>query len=156
MINHIIKNKKLSPGGYPVGEYIHDWIEKAKIMVAEFKKIESFRDRPVNIICQGSSGAIIATIFADAIPGSIISNVKKPGETSHSGSFFEYSPTAVNVIVDDFISTGKTMQRIYEFIQSGRGSFEAKIDCVCVCGGINRAYNLPFDTDYIITGYYDD
>lgn len=154
MIKHIIKKAGLTGLSYPVGENIARNIPIIKLMVKRFKLVKEFKNRPVNIMCQGSSGAIIATFFALAIKNSTIVHVKKPGEVSHSSLTINMSDNPVNLIVDDFISTGETVKRIYSAVTS-RVGYKIPIDCLCVCGDPIRARAINFDVNYLITGYQD-
>ena len=127
-----IFNPNISTMAYPVGTHISKCVPVVLEMIKSFLTIEEFKDKGVNIICQGSSGAIIATIFSLNIPNpNKIIHIKKTGEDSHSSSINQ-QPDYVNVIVDDLISTGTTMNRIYEnFSKVPNGS---NIDCVCISG----------------------
>jgi adenine/guanine phosphoribosyltransferase-like PRPP-binding protein len=133
---------------YPVGTYIYQNIPKIKLMVAEVMKVKALitklKDNGANIICRGSSGAIIATIFATEMVGinTQIIHIKKDGESAHSGGD-NIIRDGVNIIVDDFICTGETMTAIYTRFK--RITSLGIIDAVCVTG---KAKNLSFTPKY--------
>jgi len=54
---------------YPVGYHIIENLPIIKQMVKTFKLVPVNKDKQVNLICMGSSGAIIATIFANELKG---------------------------------------------------------------------------------------
>lgn len=103
---------------YPVGNNIKIAAEFTKAAAYQFIKIREYNNPypSLNIWCRGSSGAILASLFAVHIhmPNIKIIHVKKPGENSHSGGYHPYTyGDAINVIIDDFVSSGKTLRHIY-------------------------------------------
>ncbi len=105
---------------YPVGLNIRDNVKIIQDLTNEFLKYEN-KDTPINLLCMGSSGAIMAAIFATIVPNVIILHIKKDGESSHSScdnySRFFRDETRLNIIIDDFIVTGSTVNNIYKKIK---------------------------------------
>ncbi len=149
-----IRNPELTTDlAYPVGENVTENKEKILEMIKSFSKIREFKKKFVNIICMGSSGTIIATLFAMHLRNANkIIHVKKSGEWAHHKILcFNTSRNSINIIVDDFISSGDTMRRIYEETQR-RG--ERDIHCVCVTGVYAQGQidSLGFTPKYFICG----
>lgn len=139
---------------YPIGTQI----KKAKVMIKEtadlFKAIPEYREIDnLNLWCSGSSGAVLATMFAmefdDEEIGIKISHVKKLGEDSHARGmcFTEYN--AINIIVDDFIASGSTIRRIWEAMKD-QLSYEIQPDIIILSYGCCDGDNMPHPT-YLIT-----
>jgi len=103
---------------YPVGSNIG----KAKKLIGHyltvFYKLYSF-DKKINLWCRGSSGAIMATLFAANCKNECkICHVKKQGEDSHSYGYSRYeNDGAINIVIDDFIATGDTIRAIVAAIE---------------------------------------
>ena len=99
-------------GQYPVGDYIHQWQTIAKEYARIIQK-NNIQNKPVILFCTGSSGAIIASLVSIEINVLSIQHIKKDGEQSHH-NVDEYSLRSCeyNVIVDDFIVTGTSIERI--------------------------------------------
>lgn len=140
---------------YPIGHFITVNKEKIQQMINSFLNIKEFKKRKINLICTGSSGAIIATIFSLNIPNeNKIVHVKKEGEKAHVSSIDIYSGE-VNVIVDDFMVTGDTLNKIYAAIKyklnSGKGFVQLNVDCLCITGEF-EAKAITFTPDYVICG----
>jgi orotate phosphoribosyltransferase-like protein len=106
---------------YPVGDNIQSNIPIIKKMYDKIKLIMKkegiFYDTKINLICCGSSGAIIASIIAQLLCKKYIDvkirHIKKHGENSHGNSYDNSNFIGYNIIVDDFIASGKTMQYIF-------------------------------------------
>lgn len=148
-----IEDEELKLICYPVGCYIQSSLRTIKIMADHIK--EKCEYKPiVNLICQGSSGAIIAAIIANEVPNSHIIYVRKSGENSHSDSY-EINRIilkgAYNIFIDDRIQTGKTMRRLYKACQSQINIFRDaalpdlifKPDLIAVTGSL-RMDDLQF------------
>lgn len=133
---------------YPVGTHImnnmdtiNDMAENIYLVMAEHYDLTHTDN--VIIFCKGSSGAIIAGIvsskLAELLPERTyitIWHIKKEGESSHAGSFIESSLfyRSITIIVDDFISTGSTINSILENIHDHKPKLI--IDILCVSGDI--------------------
>lgn len=111
---------------YSIGEYIQHNIQEIKKFASEIAtlmelEIES-QDR-INLIGRGSSGAIIGTLsieyLLEKFPGKIFHmvHIKKEGEFSHNSIYEDIFENALNIFVDDFISTGTTIQKTIEYIR---------------------------------------
>ena len=101
---------------------------------------------------RGSSGAILSGILiGEMIEYDIyIYHIKKDGEYSHSSDYYPIDFSNPNIIIDDFISSGETVNAIFEKIQKVN-SKELKIDTLCVSGGFNIE-TLNFRPNNIISG----
>lgn len=145
-----IQNKMLVQMGYPVGHHVKENTEIIKIMVQEFMAIDEFKDKYVNIFCQGSSGAMVAFVFAMNIPNSNrIIHIKKDGENSHNTNMYVHpnERNAINIIVDDLISSGATINRIYDKAIAENGKLN--IDLIAV-SGLSFHQNIKFQPKYFI------
>lgn len=121
-------------------------------MIKTFMDIKAFKDKTVNLICRGSSGAIIAGIFSISIPNkNKIIHIKKRGEASHSESAWLGGAMEINLIVDDFMCSGETLNAIYEALQSANRDKNIKIDCLCLSGKVEM-YKLRFRPKHLICG----
>ena len=129
---------------YPVGLSIQLNIPIIKLMAEAVKK--QYPTDKLNLICMGSSGAIIATIIAQEITDSKIYHIKKDGEKAHN-SYIRLEHDAINVIVDDFIVTGHTVNLIYKKLTTLDNSI--KIDCICVTQ-VDSGYKLDFKPKVLI------
>ncbi len=96
----------ISSTEYPLGVYIQNNKEKIKQLINCFMGIPEFKECGINLVCRGSSGAIIASMFSMMIPNNHrIVHVKKDGESSHNDCCKINKDWKI-VIVDDFISLG--------------------------------------------------
>lgn len=153
-----IMNPKAPMMSYPVGDEISYNKPIIAEMIKSFIEIEEFKDKFVNLICMGSSGAIIATIFSMTIPNeNKILHIKKDGEQSHGQSIFGRYKEGLYVIVDDFIATGSTMEKIYKRVCDADVEVNPVIDCICVSGYFNKLQHfgnskptLSFTPRYLI------
>lgn len=111
-MNHIeIKKIALE---YPVGcdvKAAHDFILEVNTKLSELLKSED----TVNIWCRGSSGSILATILSlnIKVKECRICYVRKGNETQHSSRVYPLDE-AINIVVDDFISSGETVRAIID------------------------------------------
>lgn len=142
---------------YPIGRDIKNLTEITKVFVECILKLNIPKDRYINLLCRGSSGAIIAGIVASSLSENYtvtISHIKKDGESSHSGGI-DIIPGAFNIIIDDFIETGSTMRAIYErFIVEGGNT----INMLIVSSNISENQDIPFleELDYLVCGHISD
>lgn len=106
---------------YPIGKELKPLIKFIKDVVKIIKNNNILPlDLPIKIWVRGSSGAILSGILCTKLmtickKNSItIKHIKKPGEYSHD----VYKPAAIessyNIVIDDFVSTGDTMEHIQE------------------------------------------
>ena len=99
---------------YPVGDHMDTAISFTRV-VSNYLRKENLQDKFINLICTGSSGAILsALIYADLLNDRIaVCHLKKNGETSHSGSSITFmGADTINIIIDDFGCTGRTLSNI--------------------------------------------
>lgn len=135
---------------YPVGlnmQYVTYYLENAAHL---FKEYYPETSQSINLICRGSSGAILAGIFYMFIPeyNVEIHHVKKPKEKSHSHDI-DLLENGLNVIIDDFICTGETVNAIYDKLVL---DCERKItiDCLIVQSGFSK-HRVNFKPSVLIT-----
>lgn len=137
---------------YPVGQNVLLAINMAKEAASAFiQNINIGNCDGVLVYCSGSSGAILASLFINELfilnpnINATLIHVKKDGEISHATSYRNFF-NPYNVIIDDFISTGTTINRIInkENLQ--------KVNCLIVLGGWSRLnHNTWSNIDYIIS-----
>ena len=132
---------------YPVGSNIEAADSLATAMV---KAIESFYKTPINLICQGSSGAILAALVGSKLKNmNKIIHIKKEGESSHCNGDVEFiSSKDTNIIIDDFISSGDTVNRLYEQFKK---KYDHVLHCLCVSRHISKD-KLSFKHYYVFIG----
>ncbi|QQV89768.1 phosphoribosyltransferase [Cellulophaga phage Calle_1] len=143
------KDSRLYHLGYPLGAVLSESLNTlksmAKIVNAEFSKSKLNR---MNIFCMGSSGAITAAIILNEISKEnndiYIIHVKKDGEKSHS-SRVDCKNNAFNIIVDDFVESGKTIEKVYK--NAIRRSNVSKIDLVIFSGDVTQDFADWIDWD---------
>ena len=128
----IHKYPKLNCMEYPVGSQMSYNIPIIKKMVSIIKR--NYNDKPINLFCQGSSGAIVAAIICLYVNGCKIIHIKKDGEDSHSLSCPQFD--SYNIIVDGFIVSGVTIQRIIE--ETARIHYIREFDALIVSGIIRE------------------
>lgn len=147
------------PLSYPVGENIVAANSFAENAANVFMTLHE--NVCVNVWCMGSSGAILAALFASKINAVNIKivHVKKSGENSHGTTSPLYSTKStggifngsaiVNVVIDDFISSGRTMARIYEEMVL----YHIYIPDVLIVkrAGQRAMQNIPFKPNVIIS-----
>lgn len=81
------------------------------------------------IVCRGVSGLVVAPIVSHLLNKNL-TVIRKARENSHSSSIYEgYRKIARYVIIDDFVSTGDTVNEIIETVKN-KISIEA--ECVGV------------------------
>lgn len=133
--NRLITDERLKWIDYPVGSCITTIIPVARNMAKILS--ETYPGSKMRLVCSGSSGAIISTIIATSglVDVVQITHIKKDGETyCLSGhNTFKDNPydNIINIIVDDQISTGTTMKRIWE--KFTMTNTEEIISCIIVC-----------------------
>lgn len=108
---------------YPVGEDMLSAINYINKVIDKIKENNLFTDvQNITLWCRGSSGALLSALFsAQLIQMGItvrIVHVRKDGESSHGDSYRIIDQKEIkdsyNIIIDDFISCGYTVQAIYE------------------------------------------
>ena len=117
MKTHIINCSEVT---YPVGLNMSSAMKFVKEVYKFIKDNDDFRGRDINLLCTGSSGSIIASLlFAELDQENVfVCHIKKDGESSHAGNNFRLSSLDdINVIIDDFSSSGETIERIYSKVK---------------------------------------
>lgn len=131
MVN-IIHEKTLKLINYPVGTFISYNTPIIKSMARYIKK--TYPEGTISLWCRGSSGAIIAGIISSILKGRTdIRYISKNDEKRHDKTSIPYKST-VNIIVDDFVCTGETIDDIIN--KSGRKKF----DLLIVSGDISENF----------------
>lgn len=78
------------------------------------KAVKALQDLDIDtVVCRGFSGATVAPVVAHAL-GVKWALVRKKGESTHSCRNIEGDIDGKYVIIDDFISTGDTVNKIIE------------------------------------------
>jgi adenine/guanine phosphoribosyltransferase-like PRPP-binding protein len=137
---------------YPFGLSISANAPLIDELIKGFLSIEEFKGKQINLLCTGSSGAIVAALFSMKVPNTKIIHIKKDGENSHhKNGWYQTDDFAnsINVIVDDFISSGKTVNNIVKELRN-----RAQIHCLCVTGYV-RVGKLNFEPDYVVAKFFD-
>lgn len=141
---------------YPVGHNLVKNLPAIKQMGDEIGA--RYHDNKIHLFCQGSSGAIIAGIVVANLTTigieAEVNHVKKEGEWSHhSGAarIGSFDDNSVCIIIDDFISSGETVNRIYAEYEncmkmSGR---PVKLDALVVRGNVHIG-GLQFDAKLLL------
>lgn len=118
---------------YPVGPHISTNMSSIKVMASEVIKFAA--GRPITLWVGGSSGALIGGIIAHEIAMDItnkgirVNYVYKENEHSHHSGCGDFSlKDSVDIIVDDFVVTGRTINRIMSFMKK----VNTRPDCLCV------------------------
>jgi orotate phosphoribosyltransferase-like protein len=146
----IIEKIKLHTS-YPVGEHIRDNYPIIQDMAKQINAVAGRKS--INLFCQGSSGAIIAGIITSLLPkrNIIIYHIKKEKEDSHNDVInHEVRQNAFNVIVDDFVATGETINRVYSIAIRKVDN----IHCLCVSGEVSERNIEDMKLDYLICSTY--
>ena len=125
--------KKLREMNYPIGPNIKVNLPIINNMYRYIK--EKFPEGTITIWCRGSSGAIIAGIISSKLKGRArVAYISKPNEKRHDiVSPYKYS-VGYNIIVDDFICTGKTIDDII------KKSDREKFDLLIVSGVVTKEF----------------
>jgi len=126
---------------YPVGRDM-DNVNKYLKVYEEIVRNNVGKDEKLNLLCRGSSGAIIAGILSFLLSDydTIITHIKKPREDSHYKSV-NINADLYNIIVDDFISTGSTVSAINDKYVSEGGT---KVHMLLVSGRLGSHHTIDF------------
>ena len=103
---------------YPIGSNVSSMVVYIENIVTTFKKHKINLDKKSNVICiwcRGSSGAMLAGMFAYTFKEATvrIKYVKKEGERSHNSYISAFPSNSIDIIIDDFMDTGETIFRIW-------------------------------------------
>lgn len=119
---------------YPIGKYLDAGIQTIHALAQEFvthlgrRKVKPKR---ITFWVRGTSGAMLAGIILQYLTEHnhhkvTVHIVRKPDEDSHGSNYslyYECGDEYVNVIVDDFICTGSTLDKIYQTI------YDKRVEC---------------------------
>lgn len=132
---------------YPVGENIKSYFDPCK-EVAEIIEKE-FPNKSITFWCRGSSGAMISALVCQHLDNVNIFHVKKENEISHYSSIDRYNE--INIIIDDLMASGSTVECIYQkMIEKS-----SKVHSVIMIGEI-KVYKIqsliPYEIQLIVGG----
>ena len=136
---------------YPIGRDMDNVMYYAKIF-AELITAHAPKDRVLNFLCRGSSGAILAGIVSSLMPEAQtkVSHIKKEGENSHS-EYLNFAEHDYIIIIDDFISSGNTVNRIHEKFYN-QSLFGGKVHMLIVSAEVSNNVNFIHEIDTVICG----
>lgn len=126
---------------YPIGRDISSAIESAEKIANVFNTLEMFKNKTLNIWCRGSSGSVLAALFISKIPNKcFLQYVRKEFEQTHCTNEFSLDSSALNIVIDDLISSGFTLNCIVQHIPN------KEVDLLIICGYMNdsRLDSLEF------------
>jgi len=160
----IMQDDNLLDINYPTGSHLSITMEHSKIMarlIEERWKGTKYYPQRIKLICSGASGIIYSTLIyshlsiCPAVDVVEILVVRKRGEVAHHDSVFSGADPAIckHIIVDDFISSGNTMDRVYRRFLEGNPGFEG-VDGICVGGVVSDYCTRNMKVDTIICGKY--
>jgi len=117
-----------NPICYPVGPHIQKNTPAIREMAKAIKK--EYPKRTLVFWVRGSSGAIIAAMISGFLrkQDCVIHYVRKIGEDSHGGAHYLHIEDGVHIIVDDFMSSGTTVNIIHQELRDC-GEF---LNCLCL------------------------
>lgn len=132
---------------YPIGEHFSYNIARVRrigsLLSKNLPNYLTDKKQTIQLWARGSSGAIIGSIICAALIQkgfkAILLIVRKDTEKSHWPNPI-LRENAFNVIVDDFICTGNTMDKILEYMLK----VKVKPDAVCVSGHLRQSVFPPF------------
>ncbi len=134
----------IEESSYPIGLHIDEAINYIEKITPFIKDI--ILKGQLNIWCQGSSGAILAALLSKSLPNKCyINHIKKEGEYSHHGNY-DFRWEGYNMILDDFIRSGETIEHIYKFAKNHTDV----IDILCVANFMYD-FKLLFQPNYFIS-----
>lgn len=102
---------------YPIGKIMSQVNKYINDILLTFEKNNIDLDKEgfsINLWCRGSSGAILAGIFASKFIRATVRiiHIKKQGEKSHQ-SYHHDICNGCDIVIDDFMDTGSTIFRIW-------------------------------------------
>lgn len=132
----IIEKEKLKLMEYPVGLNIE---YNLPIINEYIKIIRRLKKDKIELICTGSSGAIIAGIIASKLKCKVI-YVRKEKESCHTSHGASPSEDAYTIVVDDFVCSGNSIKRILDNYP------DKQFDCLIVSGHMSQG-EICFDPE---------
>lgn len=143
--------------GYPVGVKMGHTVALTKSMANGIREVLTAKGGNINLFVMGSSGAIIgALVAAELVDWGFqvwVVHFKKEGENSHCNTpRYSENEDTFNIIVDDLIASGETVNRIYKLASNlwWDSSKPFFLDALCVTGGFNP-FNVKFDVGTLIS-----
>lgn len=133
----ILKLTHSSDIPYPVGRAMSTTKEIVSEMASGLIKIYPNKSEPLIFLVRGSSGAILAGIITSMMSkyeNIEIMHIKKSGESSHSINYYRFDEQCKTIILDDFISSGETVNSIYNSVNEYNKN--PTIDTLCVSGSV--------------------
>lgn len=98
---------------YPLFEEINSEVSKLFINLADYLCSKYF-GKEIHLWGTGTSGLTICVLTAQHLPLHVVKYVEKANVKSHKGHYPYFDPDAVNILLDDCISTGKTIHYILD------------------------------------------
>lgn len=141
---------------YPVGRDMQQTMPIVKDMAMKLRNLYPLHEYPnLQFYVRGSSGAIIGGIITAFLPEYEVRvfHIKKSGESSHSGGYVGYNKYYPAIIVDDFVSSGETVNAIYA--EGCKINSQFKVDTICVSAMLFMS-SLSFKPTNVIAGNYKD
>jgi len=139
---------------YPVGSVLVNdilYITLAKkALLKLLKKSFTHKTTGIDIWVKGSSGAILGGMLATHLMKDYIvcvKHIKKPKESSHTSNSCLYgSNSKINIIIDDFIESGKTINSINDELKNKA----ITCDILIITNNLGLG-TLTFEPEYVIT-----
>ena len=123
-----IANVGLCFTSYPVGKSMKRTLSLGRVMAKQLAEL--YGKHKLRLVCAGSSGSILSAIIASSSKLKVVEivHIKKEGERSHheQNHIDRYNVDAYNIIVDDFISSGGTIIRIYDKFKDANPGIQIK------------------------------
>lgn len=140
---------------YPSSKYFRENIIQYETFVAPIK--QEYGDKKINLLVTGSSGLLFGAFLMMHLPNTELIHFRKDNDNSH-GESIEYkssvSANDINILVDDFICTGDTLQFITDKIfEKRRISNITQIHAICLTGSVNCdkiRYIIPDTSDLLL------
>lgn len=141
--------KEASMMRYPIADNLLINRSIIELLANKLKEVYG-DDKKVVLIGTGSSGAIVGSYIA-MTNGYEYRHVRKQGVSSHGKSDMGiiYKEGMKVVIVDDFMSSGQTLNRIHKEIKHVLENSNKEVDCLCI-SGVAYAQSLKFKPKKIV------
>lgn len=155
-----VKCKAIGELGYPMHFNLEHKFEILEAMGKAILKAIPKACHSINLICRGTSGVIVATQIFHYMHSRTDDDVNivyvSKGENRHGGDIEPRwrlrNQGVCNIIVDDFVSTGATMDRIYEQLVKEDVHI---VDMICVSGCFKKS-RVQFPVKKIIAQSFID
>lgn len=148
---NFIKLKQENQIPYPVGCDMEQTKGIVKEMSEKIRILYS-SDVGLNLFVRGSSGSIISGLLSGYLLDYMIkiNHIKKPGESSHFGTVCDEIYGYINIIIDDFMCSGETLNEIYSKCVEYNGQ-KFTVHLLCISGNCHEK-SLKFTPLNIIAG----